>query len=256
MVDTHRWTVSNGHVLAHSRTLPTLVLTPTSPGSHPLVVFCHGYDITPSPYLHMLRQWASAGFVVAAPYFPLTRTGAGRWLDENDVANQPRDVSVVLTALLRHYPSTIDRGHVIVAGHSDGGTTAFAVGFARHLADPRVTAVMAFSADEWPGLHYQAPARSLPLLLVQSDRDEFNPVSAANQLWSVAHRPKIYLHLHGARHLPPFASSCPWRPIVEAVTTDFLRAWTAPTALARRQALHAADVAGTRSGLSRVTDYR
>jgi dienelactone hydrolase len=257
VVDTRRWTVSNGHVLAHSRTLWTLVLRPSSSGAHPLVVFCHGFDITPYAYLHLLRHWAAAGFVVAAPYFPLTRSGAGRWLDENDVVNQPRDVSVVITAVTRALGTAVDARHVVVAGHSDGGSTAFAVGFKRRQADPRVTAIMAFSADRWGSAsQFGAPARRLPLLLVQSDHDEFNPVASAAVVWAIAHRPKLYLHLHGARHLPPFALPCRWRPIVEAVTTDFLRAWTAPTATVRTQELRAADVAGTRSGLARVTDKR
>ena len=253
VVDTHRWTVSHGHVLAHSRTLRTLVLQPSTPGVHPLIVFCHGYDSSPTPYLHMLRHWASTGFIVAAPYFPLTRTGAGRWLDENDVSHQPRDVSVVITAALRALHGNVDRGHIVVAGHSDGGSTAFSVGFNRHVADHRVVAIMEFSGDRWGSASdFRAPTRKLPLLIVQSDRDESNPPSAAAVLWRIAHRPKAYLYLHGAGHLPPFAQACPWRPIVEAVTTDFLRAWTAKTAAARDRAKRAMRRDGRRTGLSHL----
>lgn len=255
--DDTRWTVSDGHVVARSRTLPTLVLRPSGPGRHPLVVFCHGFDITPKPYLHMLTHWAAAGFVVAAPYFPLTRADAGRWLDEADVDNQPRDVSVVITAVSRRLGSLVDRTRVVVAGHSDGGSTAFAVGFASHHHDARVDAVMVFSGDRRPSMGaFRAPARLLPLLQVQSDRDEFNSLSAAAQVWRVAHRPKFYLRLHGARHLPPFSVACRWRPIVEAVTTDFLRAWTTSIVVVRRRELALLDRDGARLGLSRVTDDR
>jgi len=233
------------------------MLRPGTPGRHPLIVFCHGYDSTPLPYLHMLTHWAAAGFVVAAPYFPLTRTGAGRWLDENDVAKQPGDVSVVLTTVEGRFRSEIDPGNVIVAGHSDGGSTAFAAAFADRVRDRRITVAMVFSGDRWPGLgRFSAPRRRLPMLLVQSDRDESNSLQAAAEVWGIARRPKIYLHLHGAHHLPPFSSACPWRPIVEAVTTDFLRAWTAQTASGRNALLRALDADGSQTPLSHVTDNR
>lgn len=257
LVDEHRWTVSHGHVLSHERRLRTMLLRPSSPGPHPLVVFCHGFDISPKPYLPLLRHWAAAGFIVAAPYFPLTRPGAGRWLDENDVAKQPGDVSVVISGVLQALGSDVQAGHIIVAGHSDGGSTAFMVGFQRHDADPRVSAIMAFSADRWgPASQFRAPRGRLPLLLVQSNRDEFNPPHAADVLWRTARAPKLFLHLKGARHLPPFTTRCRWRTVVEAVTTDFLRAWTAGLTAERDEQLRSADRDGADPGVSFVTDRR
>lgn len=255
VVDRSRGTVIAGVVLAHSRTLPTLVLRPARPGRFPLVVFCHGFDITPLAYLHLLRHWAAAGFVVAAPYFPLTRADAGRWLDEADVDNQPYDVSAVITQVERRLGPLVERGHVVVAGHSDGGSTAFGVGFANRMRDRRVSAVMVFSGDRRATMgRFSAPRRSLPMLLVQSDRDEFNSLRSAGEVWAVARRPKVYLHLHGARHLPPFSARCPWRPVVEAVTTDFLRVWTTTSAPVGQAARAALDHDGARRGLSWVTD--
>lgn len=257
VVDRSRWTVSAGVVLAHTRTLPTLVLRPVRAGHYPLVVFCHGFDITPMAYLHLLRHWAGAGFVVAAPYFPLTRADAGRHLDERDVDNQPHDVSMVISQVEHRLGSLVDRSHVVVAGHSDGGSTAFAVGFADRLRDRRVSALLVFSGARRPTMgRFSAPRRDLPILLVQSDRDEFNSLRSAARVWAVARRPKVFLHLHGARHLPPFSTRCPWRPVVETVTTDFLRAWTTTNAPARRAARAALDRDGTRRGLSWVTDLR
>jgi poly(3-hydroxybutyrate) depolymerase len=255
VTDRTRPTVSHGHVLAHHRTLPTLVWRPEAPGRYPLIVFCHGYDSSPLPYRHLLKHWAAAGFVVAAPYFPLTRSAAGRWLDESDVDNQPGDVSAVITAVEHRFVQAVDPQHVVVAGHSDGGSTAFGVGFADRLRDPRVSAVMVFSgAKRHPMGRFSR--RRLPTLLVQSDADESNSLRDAAQVWAVPRRPKVYLHLHGAAHLPPFASPCPWRPIVEAVTTDFLRAWTTTIPGVRRAERRALDHAGTRNGLSWVTDAR
>ncbi|MGN6474206.1 MAG: alpha/beta hydrolase family protein [Mycobacteriales bacterium] len=257
LVDHHRWTVSHGHVLAHERRLRTMLLRPTAPGAHPLVVFCHGYDSNPEAYLALLRHWAAKGFIVAAPYFPLTRKGAGRWLDENDVAHQPGDVSVVITGVIRTLGPEVQSDHIVVAGHSDGGSTAFMVGFQRHDADPRVSAIMAFSADRWGrAKEFKAPRGRLPLLLVQSNRDQSNSPRDARVVWDIAKPPKMYLHLNGASHGAPFMTASPWRPIVEAVTTDFLRAWTTTKVAAQSADLRDADRDGTRPNLSFVTDRR
>jgi len=253
VTDRTRPTVSHGHVLAHYRRLPTLLWRPVAAGQYPLVVFCHGYDSTPLPYRHLLKHWAAKGFVVAAPYFPLTRAGAGKWLDESDVDNQPGDVSAVITAVERRFASWVDPRHVIVAGHSDGGSTALGVGFADRLRDPRVSAVMVFAGARRPTMG-RFSHRRLPMLLAQSDADESNSLRSAARVWAVPRRPKVYLHLHGAQHLPPFASRCRWRPIVEAVTSDFLREWTTTQPAVRRTERHAIDRQGTRTGLSWVTD--
>ena len=44
-------------------------------GRFPLVIFGHGFAVTPAPYAPLLQAWAQAGYVVAAPIFPL---GNGR----------------------------------------------------------------------------------------------------------------------------------------------------------------------------------
>ena len=257
VVDPSRATVSHGRVVSHSRNLPTLVIRPAAPGPHPLVVFSHGYDITPKPYLHLLRHWAAAGFVVAAPYFPLTRSDASAPLDENDVANQPKDVSAVLTQVERVLGNAIDRRHVVIAGHSDGGATSFGSGFATAVRDARWSAVMVFSGDRRRDLgSFGAPGRALPMLLIQSNRDEYNSLAAASKVWAVPRAPKTYVHLYGAKHLAPFAGACAYRDIVEATTTDFLRAWTTTDLRKRHVALHQLVRDAQRRGLSGVTDVR
>jgi poly(3-hydroxybutyrate) depolymerase len=256
-VDTTRSTVSHGRLLSRSRTLPTLLLQPASPGPHPLVVFCHGYDITPTPYLHLLRRWAKAGFLVAAPSFPLTSSAAGRWLDESDIVHQPQDAAFVLTQTEKVLGAAVDRARVIVAGHSDGGATSFGAGYAVSLRDPRWTAVMVFSGDRRRSMGtFSAPARTLPFLQIQSDRDELNSLQDAAEVWSVPRAPKAYLHLYGARHLPPFATANAYRDVVEAVTTAFLHTWTTASS-ANRIAWHKRmDDEAVRRGLSSITDVR
>jgi predicted dienelactone hydrolase len=60
-----------------------------SSGPFPLVVFGHGFDNTPVPYARMLQAWARAGYVVAAPVFPLGNADAPGGADESDIVNQP-----------------------------------------------------------------------------------------------------------------------------------------------------------------------
>ena len=140
-VDSSRPTrTASGVLVAGSRSLPTTVWYPTSgPGPWPLVVFGHGFEIGPRPYDRLCEQWAAAGYVVASPSFPLTDgTRAGPYLDENDMINQPSDMSFLITSLLDRSaapPGTdplaglLDPTRIAVAGHSDGATTALAVGY-------------------------------------------------------------------------------------------------------------------------------
>ena len=71
-----------------------------SAGPFPLIVFAHGFNITPTPYAPMLRAWVRAGFVVATPIFPLTNAAAPGGPNESDLVNQPTDVSFVITRML------------------------------------------------------------------------------------------------------------------------------------------------------------
>ena len=54
------------------RTLETVVYEPDAAGSFPLVVFSHGLGGDPGKFTKLLTAWSGAGFVVAAPAFPLT----------------------------------------------------------------------------------------------------------------------------------------------------------------------------------------
>ena len=69
-------------------------------GPFPLVVFGHGFAVTPAPYAPLLRAWARAGYVVAAPIFPLENANAPGGPNESDLVNQPRDMSFVITRML------------------------------------------------------------------------------------------------------------------------------------------------------------
>jgi predicted dienelactone hydrolase len=83
------------------RPVTTYVRVPLSgTGPWPLVVFGHGYAVTPGIYGRLLQAWARAGYVVAAPLFPLGNRYAAGGPDESDIVNQPRDMSFVISQLL------------------------------------------------------------------------------------------------------------------------------------------------------------
>lgn len=55
----------------------------------PLIVFGHGFATTPGMYARLLDAWARAGYVVAAPLFPVENANAPGSPDESDLINRP-----------------------------------------------------------------------------------------------------------------------------------------------------------------------
>ena len=199
-------------------------------GDFPLVVFAHGYDITPGPYANLLRAWVRAGYVVVSPIFPLTNPGAPGGPDESDLVNQPADMSFVLTRILAAdaaghgiLSGLIDRAEIAVAGQSDGGSTALALADNEHVVDHRITAAMILSGAMIPGLRgYDFPAPSPPLLAVQGTADRVNFPASTYHFFRRAPQPKFLLSLLGAPHLGPYTTEQPQLGIVERVTIAFL----------------------------------
>jgi dienelactone hydrolase len=199
-------------------------------GPFPLVVFGHGYAVTPALYARLLQSWAQAGYVVAAPVFPRENADAVGGPDESDLVNQPADMSFVISSMLAASSSSsgpfaglIDPQRIAVAGQSDGGDTALAVAYDSSYRDPRVDAAVILSGAEIPGVGgFTFAPGSPPLLATQGTADTVNWPSATNAFFEAAQRPKYLLSLIGAAHLPPYSSQQPQLSIVERVTIAFL----------------------------------
>jgi len=204
---------------ARGRTLETVVRYPTAPGLHPLVVFAHGFTLTPATYTHLLDAWARAGYVVAAPFFPRERADAPGGPTQADLPNEPRDISFVITKLLAL--GRIDPARIAVAGHSDGGIAALAVAYDSRYRDKRVRAAIVLSGDTLHGMG-SFPAHGPPLLAVHGTADTINPPAVTAAYFRLAHRPKFLLWLVGAQHEPPYTYEEPQLAIVERVTLAFL----------------------------------
>jgi predicted dienelactone hydrolase len=216
-----------------ARTIVTYVRFPTvGRPPYPLIVFGHGFAVTPGLYAPLLDAWARAGFLVAAPLFPVENAHAPGGPDERDLVNQPGDVSFVITQLLAAStrPSsalyrTVDAHRIAVAGQSDGGETALAVAYERSYLDSRIRACVVLSGAWLPGEPLLFARGSPPLLAVQGTADRINPPALTQQFFGRADRPKFLLWLVGAGHLPPYSGDTSQLAVVDRVTIAFLDAY-------------------------------
>jgi hypothetical protein len=205
--------------------------TPASqPGGFPLIVFAHGYNVTPSTYAPLLNAWARAGFVVAAPIFPDENSTAVALQHnantEGDLPNEPADLAFVTRQLLSVNSNRsascpiafglIDAFALALAGHSDGGV---AVGMLADStgSDPQgatfqslranldFRAAIVMSGDEGGRAAYRTSATSPSLMMIQSAADQCNPAKGALRLYrDVKQNNKWFLELMAAHHMPPY----------------------------------------------------
>jgi predicted esterase len=214
-VDHSRPTPSYGaYPGSSSRWLPTTVWYPSDGGGpFPLVVFAHGYGATPATYAPLLARIASAGYVVAAPTYPLLSGQPAGPTDTVGWEDLFPDTWFVTTQVLALASSgdaalggLIDSTRIAVAGHSDGAAIAYGDGYVPFKLDPRIRAVVAYAADlQYYGL-YQPNGR--PILHVLSDHDEYNPYADAIT-WDRTRlqEPKTVMSLWNASHSGPFVGS-------------------------------------------------
>lgn len=201
-------------------------------GPFPLLIFGPGFEQPTMSYELLFKHWARSGFVVAALTFPGTAPGALGGATENDLINQPGDVTYAITALeqLSSQPNhvlsaMVNPKEVAVVGQSDGGNTALAVGYNTTYRDPRVKAVVILSGAEYgiPGASW-FPSGSPPLLAFQGTNDKTNYSQWTNDYFARASPPKYLDCLQGADHLDGYVVASPYEKVVATVTTDFFDA--------------------------------
>ena len=251
LVDPHRATPAWDNQPEHSgRTLITTIYYPAlgaassaipqpnappaaKAGGYPLIVFSHGLGADPLEYQSLLSYWASAGFVVAAPQFPLSSDHTAGGPDEGDIANQPGDVSFVITSVLGESTQSggvlsglVNAHEVGAAGHSNGALTTLALVADTCCLDHRVKAAVVMAGDEvsFPGGHYDF-AQAPPLLLVHGTADQLLPYSGAVAIFNNARGPKGLLTINGGDHEAAAGFSAPSAVSVQRATTDFFSAY-------------------------------
>lgn len=212
-VDPTRPTPRSGEVPSRAeRTLETTVYYPAEgePGGpvspdaapagdgspFPLLVFSHGLGATGQVYAELLEVWASAGFVVVAPDFPLSRADAPAGPDAGDVGNQPGDVSFlvdVYTDLPADDPlaGVVDTERIGAAGHSNGAITTLGLVANSCCRDERIDAavVLAGTPNEFAGGEYEFPDAP-PVMVVHGTADDLLPYAEAVRVFNQLEGPK------------------------------------------------------------------
>jgi dienelactone hydrolase len=193
-------------------------------GAYPLVVFVHGYAVTPDFYEELLRRWAAAGYVVAAAAYP-----GG----DDDYGMQFTDTTFLITQLLdlsagapgsNPLVGTIDPQRVGVAGHSNGEAIAYGMGFLQCCRDTRIKSVIALAGNLGNINNPVQRDNGVPVLHIMGEADELQPYGASI-LWDRDNLtpPRWSVSLIGGSHAPPYRGPAAAHfPGVVEITTDFL----------------------------------
>jgi dienelactone hydrolase len=204
------------------RPLPTTIWYPgTGAGPFPVIVFSHGLTSEPSAYAALLTRWARAGFVVAAPAFPHTHYQVEDF-NALDVANQPADVSYVLTKILALNTKSgdslehrLDTRRVAAAGHSAGGITT--IGLFTGDRDDRLVAGIVLSGEQVLPAPFTGPTAAM--LFVHGKLDKTVPYRNGLAAFQGVPWPKAMMSVTKGGHV---TITKEFEPVLDT-TTDFWR---------------------------------
>jgi predicted dienelactone hydrolase len=135
------------------RRLDVLVWVPRGEGPFPLLVYCHGTNGMAGESLYLVQALHKAGYMVAAPEFPLTSRAAHTGIAAADVTDAPeqvRDISFVIDSVLAddELGPIIDANRIALAGHSLGGVTTYFATWGMQCRDPRIRAAIPIAASD------------------------------------------------------------------------------------------------------------
>jgi dienelactone hydrolase len=196
---------------------------PVAAGSHPVVVFTHGYTGTFTDYTFLFEDLASRGYVVAsvnhtyeatAAQFPDGRVvkslvgthfGPSLQLDTKTtsfaVAARIADLKSALDELQRMnagrsgaFAGKLDLSRVALAGHSLGGMTAL-LGMEM---EPRFKAALSIDGIT-PGALFGTTSK--PTLMLFAGRDPWDQDTC--RAWTKLQGPRLALSFEGSEHLTP-----------------------------------------------------
>ena len=178
-VDASRPTNANGDVPGRpSRTFEALLWYPANDaGSHPLVVYSHGFMSMKEEGSYLARQLASHGYVVVSADYPLTNFSTEGGPNVADAVNQPADVSFLIDSVLalsgkdKPFSGAIDPRRIGAMGLSLGGLTTTLVTFHPRLRDDRISAAVSIAG---PGSFFGSrffESSDAPFLMIAGSDD-------------------------------------------------------------------------------------
>jgi len=238
LVDRTRATPSNAEFTgAPERTLETRIWLTSRPLSDrpacagercALVLLAHGFGGSTARFEAIARGLARAGYVVAAPSFPLTndRAPGGHVTGLGDTTEQPADLSFVIDELLAAsadpadalLAGRVDPERIAVLGHSLGAVTAIALSRVPGWRDRRVDAVVLvapvtalvealFGESHGP--------RGPPTLAMSGSEDTTVPPGIPAAFYDSIEAPRVHLLLTGANHVDLIETFGTVAPVLE-----------------------------------------
>jgi predicted dienelactone hydrolase len=172
-------------------------------GPYPLVVFSHGFSLSPIVYSTLVEHYASQGYVVLAPEHNEGFDGSltGFW---SELIDRPVDIrrtidyAEQLTKSGEPLAGMIDLDHVAVVGHSYGGYTALAAAGARFDFAAYKTRCAALRADD-PLSFFCAPIPYESDMAMRAGLDE-----VPSSLWPSFGDPRVKAAISLAGDAYPF----------------------------------------------------
>lgn len=203
LVDATRPTAGTSGVAAlPSRSLPTTVYLPPGDGAAPLIVLAHGASGAPDRFRDLATAWARAGYVVAAPRFPLTNEDVSPPVVA-DFPEQGRDVQFVIDEMVARSAAAaggelagrVDGERIGLFGLSLGALTVWSA-----IAEPAGARIDAVIQSDGTTLAADRGAVAVPVFVAHSDVDPIFPYDDVVAAYDQLPTPKFLLTLPGAAH--------------------------------------------------------
>lgn len=222
-VDTTRPTRANGgapgspdrRLMTRVWYAPTALAAPACDGERcALVVLAHGYGGSTARFDAIARLLAAAGYVVAAPSFPLTNEAApgGHLPGMSDLRQQPADLAVVIDAMLDAASDDtdplygrIDSERIGALGHSLGGATVSGATRSTCCVDTRLDAtVLVAPAFVVQPLLLGGPATAAgpPALVINGSDDPLITPTLSLETARTFAPPWYFVEIPGVGHSP------------------------------------------------------
>jgi fermentation-respiration switch protein FrsA (DUF1100 family) len=221
----------------------------------PLVLYSHGFTGSPEAYSRLLQEIAAAGYVVAAPQYPLTHATAPGGPTLADVVNQPADAGFVIDQVIEGRQGTeflrglVDGDRIGVGGHSLGGITTYGLAYNSCCTHAGIKAAfpIAGAASAFPRETFFAD--NTPLLAIHGDHDDTVSYSSGHDAWERAQAPKYFLTVINGEHSSEArGGTTPKQRVVAESILLFLDAYVR----GNRDALTELTAIGDTSGLTKL----